>query len=793
MWRRLARSSALVAARATAVRRVDVSRLHTRLAVCVPCTRHLAASSRALSSFSNTPYEARSDDIKVRDLALHELVRRPWVELQEYYGPVEMSKVRQTLPMTWKELSIHADGSAVVAPEIVEDFYEAARRCRLPKLQRDVFNYMETHYLYHISFTMYVQMFDNLMAAKEFQRMRGVYERGMTRYDHEQRQTPPEIIYRIGISAAIALEDFRGVKTLMRDMEANGVKPSVEIVTRVMVAQATKGEVKTVVEAAKKLDPQDGRKWHEADVNRVITSLGIAGEPDLALDFFRRSQSRLTPKTLMKLLIVCRENSRPKHALALLANRRRFGVKMLPAQYPTMLEIVEELGIGGAPGNELVLILKEMRDNGAPFSDRVHALIARNLELLHGTPFMLISSPSQDGHTQAHVEMESESRTKEADTPLLHELLDARKFAQAAAIVDSYAVPVSDASNPTNGQEKTSLQDEEAIIVPPWLADMAVEAYSQNQEIDKVRSLLRGFLCVRGDFKHALSRIIGLFGGKGRLRDSRMAYDAFLAMQFQGLPIFRVRDALTRFKQNQNSEATFVLLKQVSKQIGEALKDTNCVKTAARHQEDFMGVLKRSDALSFDPARTVRDVLRIFLSLKRLDLVVAALDQLESDGIPIRAVDYENIFNTMTKNTKDGKLYTAEDFMKVWEDMTRRNVIPNKATLRVAIPVLCGQEGVCDDGWKRRKLAIIEGYHQAANDRFDNYVLPIACFSTLLEAAAETGSIEDVNAIHSGAVKALGMTMNKKHHSPDDHSKILETWSAIKAEKIATKSTHGST
>lgn len=779
----------MVALRLTTAPRVNSSRLHARLAISASCTQHLVPVSRGLASSSNDRYEARSNDVKVREVALHELVRRPWVELQEYYGPVEMSKVRQTLSMTWKKLSKgrRAEGSAEIAFEIVEDFYEASRRCTLPKLQRDIFSYLEIHYLHRISFTVYVQMFDNLMASKEFLGMRESFKCAMTRYDPEQGQIPPEIVYRFGITAAIELQDYKGVKTLMRDMEANGVKPSIEIVTRVMVAQATKGDLKTVVEAAKKLDTQDGRKWHEADVNRVITSLGLAGEPDLALDFFRRSQSRLTSKTLMKLLAVCRGNARPKHALALLANRRRFGVKMLPAQYPTLLEIVEELEIGGGPANELVLILQEMQDNDVSFNHRVHALIARNQELLNGTSFMLTPSLSQasDAHT------ERQPRTKEADVPLLNEFLNARKFAQAAAIVDSYVLPVSDDLKADDEhQEANKIPDEEGRIVPPWLSDMAVEAYSQNHEIDKVRSLLRGFKCVRGDFKHALSRIVGVYGGKGKQRDSRMAYDAFLAMQFQGLPIYRVRDALTRFKQNQDNEAAFVLFKQVSKRIGDALKDTKCIETATRQHDDFMGVLKKSDALKFDPARTVHDVLRIFLASKRLDLVFAALDQLESDGIPIRAVDYEDIFSTMTKTMgKDVSVYAVEDLMMVWEDMTGRGVSPNKAVLRLTIPALCGNENVCDiDQWTRRKIAVIQGYHLAAKDRFDNYVLPIASLSTLLEAAAETGSIEDVNAIHAGAVKALGTTMNKKHHSLADHSKILEAWNAIKKRKEATKS-----
>ncbi|KAF1775073.1 hypothetical protein GQ600_4110 [Phytophthora cactorum] len=100
----------------------------------------------------------------------------------------------------------------------------------------------------------------------------------------------------------------------------------------------------------------------------------------------------------------------------------------------------------------------------------------------------------------------------------------------------------------------------------------------------------------------------------------------------------------------------------------------------------------------------------------------------------------QSTMRTSSTSDKDGKLYTAEDFMTVWEDMTRRSVAPNKAALRLAIPALCEREDACDDdGWKRRKRALIQGYHQAAKDRFDNYVLPIACFSTLIEAAAETG------------------------------------------------------
>lgn len=757
------------------------TRPNAPLCVAVPNVHFLTAVGRAFASSSNDRYCSRVSDVRVRDLTLHELVQRPWVELQEYYGPVEMSKVRQHLPLVWRELSSHAEGHAHVAPEVVEDFYEASRCCRLPKLQRDVFSYMEKHYPLRLSFETYGQMFSNLMAAKDWQTMRAIYERAMTKYDPEQGLAPPEIVYRFGISAAIGLEDYAGMKTLLREMEARKVKPSIEIVSRVMVAQAMQGDVKTVLIAAEKLDPQDDRKWHEADVNRIITSLGIAGAPDKAFEFYRRSQLRLSPNTFMKLMLVCRGNGRSKHALAILANRRRFGMKLLPVQYSTLLETIEELDIAGAPANEMALILDEMRNNGVPFNHKVHGLIARNQKHLHGTPFMLTPPVTGENDVLAR-EVGVQSRIKAADAPLLRELLDARQIIEAAAIVDCYVVPVSDDMKPREGHEGTHFPDEEAIIVPPWLADMAVETYSQNQDTDKVRSLLRGFRCVRGNFKHAISRIVGLYGGKGRMGDGGMAYEAFLAMQFQGFPIFRVRDALTRFKKYEDTNATFLLLEQISKQIAKALAETKC---STEKHGDLMRVLEKSGALNFDPVRSVRDVMGIFLASKRLDMVVAALDQLESDVVPVRSVDYENIFSTMAKTTGlNGDVYTAEDFMSLWEDMVSRSVVPSKAVLRVVIPILCGNMDMSDDDrWKRRTLAVIEGYHVAAKDRFDNYVLPIGCFSTLLEAAARAGCTEDVNAIHADAVTSLEMAMNKRHHSPDDRATIRKTWNAIKSKK----------
>lgn len=98
-----------------------------------------------------------------------------------------------------------------------------------------------------------------------------------------------------------------------------------------------------------------------------------------------------------------------------------------------------------------------------------------------------------------------------------------------------------------------------------------------------------------------------------------------------------------------------LLLRQVSGQIVGAMKDFKLRR----------GIKKTpSGALNFNPGRAIRDSLRVLLGSKDLDIVVAALDYLESD---VRSSKYENIFSTMTNaNDNDGKMYTADDFMLVW-------------------------------------------------------------------------------------------------------------------------------
>ncbi|RLN56128.1 hypothetical protein BBJ28_00012577 [Nothophytophthora sp. Chile5] len=766
----------------------------------LPLTARGFGSSASDDDGSIAAEDSNHTRLDVRGIALHSLARHPWDDLRRKFGPVKLGKARQALPQVWKSMANNTaattaseeKASDAPTPEVVEEFFSAASQCKLSTLQMEIFNYMETHYPNVMDFVMYDEIFRVLSIAKDLKTMRVIFERAVQRYDPARGHPAPEIVYRFGICAAIVRNDMEDIQKLVDEMAAYDVDPSVEIKTRVLVAKAKGGDVETVLATSAQLDPHDGNQWHEADVTRVITSLGIVGKPEMAFDFYRRSQIRLSPNLLMVLMLVCRGNKQPKHALGILANRRRFGLKLMPNQYPLLLEILEELDIAGKPGHEMALVLEEMSANDVVFNARTHTIIARNQQHLQGTPFMLTEStstsdsePSKEGNSM----LDPQPRWMKTDLPLMRKLLENRDFAQAAAITDAYVRPVSDEGVDGKIHEGTG---RDATVVPPWLAEMAVEAYTQNADLDKVRSLLLGFSRVRGKFGHALSRMAGLFGGNGELRDNRVAYDVFLAMQFQERAIFRVRDALARFEQFHDADATLLLVKQVVVQIAKALdtiSEANGDVGARRQKADLIGSLKKSGALRFDPVRAVRDGLRILVDMRELGKVVEALDYLEAQGVPVRGDDYKAIFRAMRQvNSSRAGVYTADDFMTAWEDMTRRGVAPNKPVLHHVILTLCSKAGKDDvDGRKRRQCALLEGYRQASSVCEDRYVLPIPCFSALLSAAAESGGIEDVHAVYTAAVKSLDSNMNRKHHSATYRNEMLQTWKTIRVRKVATE------
>ncbi|RLN21649.1 hypothetical protein BBJ28_00005530 [Nothophytophthora sp. Chile5] len=807
MWRQLARRGAAGAAHrahriqcvqlAPSTRRADalgtIARVSQRPQQLLLTARGFGSSAND-DDGSTAAEDPNRNRMRLCDIELHSLARHPWDDLRRKFGPVKLGKARQALPQVWKLMvdntatttASKEEASGAPTPEVVEEFFSAASQCKLSTLQMEIFNYMETHYPNVMDFVMYDEIFRVLSIAKDLKTMLVIFERAVQRYDPARGHPAPEIVYRFGICAAIARDDMEEIQRLVDEMAAYDVDPSVEIKTRVLIAKAKGGDVETVLATSVQLDPHDGNQWHEADVTRVITSLGIVGKPDMAFDFYRRSQIRLSPNLLMVLMLVCRGNKQPKHALAILANRRRFGLKLMSNQYPLLLEILEELDIAGKPGHEMALVLEEMRANNVVFNARTHAIIARNQQHLQGTPFMLTESTSTSASEPSK---EAQPRWMETDLPLMRKLLEKRDFAQAATITDAYVRPVSDVGADGRRHEGTG---RDATVVPPWLAEMAVEAYTQNAEVDKVRSLLLGFSRVHGKFGHALSRMASLFGGNGELRDNRAAYDVFVAMQFQERAIFRVRDALARFEQFHDADATLLLVKQVVLQIAKALNvidGANGDVGARRQKAELIGSLKNSGALRFDPVRAVRDGLRILVDMRELGKVVEALDYLESQGVPVRGDDYKTIFRAMGQvNSSRAGVYTADDFMTVWEDMTRRGVAPNKSVLHHVILPLCskaGKDGA--DGRKRRQCALLEGYRQASSVREDRYVLSIPCFSELLSAAAESGGVEDVHAVYTAGAKSLDSNMNRKHHNAAYRNEMLQKWKAIRVKKVATE------
>lgn len=323
------------------------------------------------------------DGLVVGGVPLPELARRSRRDLQDDLGDARMRKVRQGLPQRWKSLL----DAGKVAPQVVSQVFLAAAKFQLPKLMLEAFEYSDEHYPERVDYVVYGEMFNMLSRSGKPDAILKIYERVKDRFSAER--PAPEIIYRYGIYAKLGQEDFAGVEQLVQDMGRHDIPVSNEIASRVMVGLAKAGNEHSVLEIFESLDPQAGR-WHPADVDRVITSLGQIGHADEAFEFYREAQIKLSGNTLLSLLRVCELNDRPRHAMAVLANRKRFNLALNTRQFNRILESLEFFD----KREDIAAVLQEMVDSRVPLDAATHAIIARNQDVLQGASLPLASRPT---------------------------------------------------------------------------------------------------------------------------------------------------------------------------------------------------------------------------------------------------------------------------------------------------------------------------------------------------------------------------------------------------------------
>lgn len=699
----------------------------------------LSVGARALST-TGINSDALPNGLVVAGVSLPELARRSRRDMQDDFGDAKVRKVRQALPQRWKSLV----DAGKVAPQVVSQVFLAAVKFQLPKLMLEAFEYSDEHYPERVDFVMYGEMFNMLSRSGKPDAILNIYERVKDRFDDER--PAPEIIYRFGIYAKLGQEDFKGVEQLVQDMGRHGIAVSNEIASRVMAGLAKAGNEHAVLEIFESLDPQVGR-WHPADVDRVITSLGQVGHADEAFEFYRESQIKLSGNTLLSLLRVCELNDRPRHAMAVLANRKRFKLALNTRQFNRILESIEFFD----KREDIADVLQEMVDSRVPLDAATHAIIAHNQDALQGTKFAV--SAAADGW---------EKRSRQLDEPLVKDLMTKRAFGDVAAIVDAYARPVSpsDMSEEdtdstlrfTKHNQASTFPIKGATTVPAWLAVPAVSAYSSIGEHHKLVGLLRGFALVKSaSVERALALAAKLAAPSSDSRDPVLLYNALKALQFQGHDISRARDAIECFRGFNDIDAAIRLCQQTSRQFVDAL---------ARNDGDAKAANR---AVGFDRVYILNAALQMLVESHELSAVVDLLNEVEFLGLNVSARDYAAVFSAMRTHNQslrergnDGVVYDAADFEMIWRDMAHRGVAP---TTRI-LSQICS--AVRASGGANMQRSVLGAYQQLASTQNgdesgseDNYVMPLPCYTALLEMAARHASVEDVRQLYKDAVSHM--------------------------------------
>lgn len=680
--------------------------------------------------------------MEIHGVALIDLAKRSRRDLEDEFGPDMLRRARQALPQTWDDLleedqhqedddDDNGEPQPPVSRDVAKQIFFAAIKQQLPQLALSVFEYMDVAFPTQVDYVVYGEVFTLLSRAGKADETLAIFERNKALYSDER--PAPELIYRFGVFGKLGRKDFDGVTELIDEMASYGIELSKELKSRIMISYAKDSNKDKVLEIYESLDPQVGR-WHEADIDRVINSMGLIQYADEAFEFYRNAQIKLTGNTICALLNVCRVNDRPKHAMAILANRKRFHLVLNTRQYNKVLETLEQFGEHA----ELAAILDEMAQNGVRLDKLTKVIVARNQQFLQGTAHGGDSGSNFSHHQSQYQsfaggdEENWDLKLSEQDTRRKMQEMNASKaFAMAAGLADMHAIPL-------HAEQEAGAEDEskaEVMTISPPLAAEAVAAYANSGAHDKVRALLAGFASVKGDFGHALTYIIWFYSEQG---DHELVYRAFKASQFQERDIYRVKEALDRFAEFGDADAAMTLFHQASEQIAVVLKENG---------NDFGGLRK---ALSFDRGNLVKMTLQVLIKHQKLDDVVHVLDTLETQGFHVRTGDYTTVFRLMREQqAKNGNaLYKVADFDRLWDDMVRRGVTPSKAILAHTCVALAS-----GDATQQQKL--VETYAQLKEDQDDSYNIPPVCYSALLQATATLGSPEDVQTLFGEAVHSL--------------------------------------
>ncbi|KAJ0398174.1 hypothetical protein P43SY_000543 [Pythium insidiosum] len=427
----------------------------------------LATLTRARSPARALSTQRQNDELLVGGIAVRDLATLPRRELERRLGRSRLQQVAEALPHEIEQLL----ASRRLRPAALAELFDAAAACQSPPAMAAVLQALPPS---RVDVARHNALFNALHRHQDRAGMRAFFEAAAQRLPRPL----PDVVYRFGVVGALepAAASLDGLPRLLEQMRSEGVAPSAETWSHLMLGLARRGDRAQALAAFEQLQRRRATApLHEADVNRALLALGCLGETQQAFAFYEACALPLSATVFNALLSVCVHNGATQEAAAVLANRARFGLRLDRVGYARTLEALELLD----RRDELGAVLAEMRREGVPLSAQASALVARNQEFLEGTPFAL--EPQSPATPEA---VESLRQSQSLADP-----------AERARLADRLVRPLRE---PVDGQrlspQRLQLVRAGATRVEPLAGalPLVVQAYVDAAQPHKLHALVRG-------------------------------------------------------------------------------------------------------------------------------------------------------------------------------------------------------------------------------------------------------------------------------------------------------------
>ncbi|CAH0476546.1 unnamed protein product [Peronospora belbahrii] len=423
--------------------------------------------------------------------------------------------------------------------------------------------------------------------------------------------------------------------------------------------------------------------------------MGIIKQPAKSFEFYSNSSMKLNGGTLIALLSVCINNDCKQQASDILANRKKFDLRLDARGYNRIMMTLEFL----ERNDEIKDILEEMVKKNIQFDTKTHQIIERNAQFLQDTNF--VASPNKSraaGYTIS---------------PRIRELLAQGKYSEAAAYVDSIVKSVDESQLPEDFEGEIP---KGALIVSSSVAKDVVQAYIKTEQYDKVAGVVKGFSLVHGKYAHALGEVFTHYTKDRTKTADELSYAASKAMLFQGIRIYRVHDALVLFRRFHDSDAALELFNQVLASYWG--KDGRNADMLAGDED-----ARKPRYVTYNIGKVVDLVMQTLAEDGRMADALDTLNMMESRGVHAVQSTYVAILSSMRKFLQNSN-----------KDITNPKVGSKK---------------------KQQRLELLEAFTEAQSDPNDCYILPHMCYETLLAFTAKEGTVSDVRQLYDEAVSFL--------------------------------------